>query len=159
MAVLTARRRRDPEGRMALREHLYELRRRLVRSALAIFAGAIAGWFLYDWVFAALVRPIRVIQLERGAAAASLNFVDPAGPFNLKVQLAILTGVVLASPVWLYQFWAFITPGLTPPPAPPGGGALLRGRCGACRPRFPPAAGRSPGGCCLRRWSSSTPSC
>ena len=113
MAVLTARRRRDPEGRMALREHLYELRRRLVRSALAIFAGAVAGWFLYDWVFAALVRPIRVIQLERGAAAASLNFVDPAGPFNLKVQLAILTGVVLASPVWLYQFWAFITPGLT----------------------------------------------
>jgi sec-independent protein translocase protein TatC len=113
MAVLTTRRRRDPEGRMALREHLRELRRRVVRSALAILVGAVVGWFLYNQVFAGLVRPIRLIQAQRGAAQTSINFADPAGPFNLKVQLSILTGVVLASPVWLYQFWAFITPGLT----------------------------------------------
>jgi sec-independent protein translocase protein TatC len=98
---------------MALREHLYELRRRVVRSALAVLVGAVVGWFVYDQVFALLVHPIRLIQLKRGLAATALNFADPAGPFNLKIQLSIITGVVLASPVWLYQFWAFITPGLT----------------------------------------------
>src|SRR5215218_5607768 len=113
MAVPTARRSRDPDGRMALREHLTVLRRRVVRSVLAILVGAVAGWFLYPTVFDALARPITLLQEARGLAKISLNFVDPAGPFNLKVQLAILTGVVLASPVWLYQFWAFITPGLT----------------------------------------------
>src|SRR3954453_207794 len=113
MAVLTTRRRRDPEGRMALREHLLELRKRVVRSALAIVLGAVAGWFLYPWVIQALIRPILVIQHERGREFISINFGDVASPFNLKIQLSILTGVVLASPVWLYQLWAFVTPGLT----------------------------------------------
>jgi sec-independent protein translocase protein TatC len=121
MAVLTARRRRDPEGRrrrdpegrMALREHLLELRRRVVRSSAAILLGAVAGWFVYTTVFDALARPILELQQERGLGKISLNFPNPAAAFNLKIQLSILTGVVLASPVWLYQFWAFITPGLT----------------------------------------------
>jgi sec-independent protein translocase protein TatC len=64
-------------------------------------------------VFDALARPIHLLQLERGGARISLNFPNPAAAFNLKVQLAVLTGLVIASPVWLYQFWAFITPGLT----------------------------------------------
>ena len=113
MAVLTPRRRRDPEGRMALREHLTELRRRVVRSALAILVGAVAGWFLYSPVFDALARPILLLQDQRGVGKISLNFPNPAAAFNLKIQLSVLTGVVLASPIWLYQFWAFITPGLT----------------------------------------------
>src|SRR5919112_1751586 len=121
MAVLTTRRRRDPEGRrrrapegrMELREHLLELRRRVVRSSAAILLGAVAGWFLYTPVFDALARPILDLQQERGLGKISLNFPNPAAAFNLKIQLSILTGVVLASPVWLYQFWAFITPGLT----------------------------------------------
>lgn len=98
---------------MALREHLLELRKRVVRSALAILLGAIAGWFLYTQVFDALARPILELQSDRGLGKISLNFPNPAAAFNLKIQLSILTGVVLASPVWLYQFWAFITPGLT----------------------------------------------
>ncbi|HKG51617.1 MAG TPA: twin-arginine translocase subunit TatC [Actinomycetales bacterium] len=114
MAVpTTRRRRRDPEGRMALREHLTELRRRVVRSAIAILLGAVVGWFLYDWVIEALIRPIKTIQAERGPQFISINFGDVASPFNLKIQLSILTGLVLASPVWLYQLWAFVTPGLT----------------------------------------------
>jgi sec-independent protein translocase protein TatC len=113
MAVLTTRRRRDPEGRMALREHLLELRKRLVRSAIAIFIGAVVGWFLYKRVFDAIAHPILEIQKERGREFATINFGDLASAFNLKIQLSILTGFVLASPVWLYQFWAFITPGLT----------------------------------------------
>lgn len=98
---------------MALREHLYELRRRVVRSALAVLVGTIVGWFIYYPVAKQIIAPINLIRLEHGPSAASLNFADPAGPFNLRIQLSILIGVVLASPVWLYQFWAFITPGLT----------------------------------------------
>src|SRR5215210_1912590 len=113
MAVLTTRRRRDPEGRMALREHLLELRKRVVRSAIAILIGAVVGWFVYDPVFDALARPILQLQAARGLGKISLNFPNPAAAFNLKIQLSILTGLVIASPVWLYQFWAFITPGLT----------------------------------------------
>lgn len=98
---------------MALREHLRELRTRVVRSALAILVGAVVGWFLYRQVSGILLHPIRLIQAEHPHQFVSINFSNPAGPFNLQIQLSFLTGVVLASPVWLYQFWAFITPGLT----------------------------------------------
>lgn len=98
---------------MALREHLLELRKRVVRAALGVLAGAIAGWFLYEPLYRAATEPIRLIQERRGITAATVNFGDPIQPFNLKVQVALTVGVILSSPVWLYQLWAFITPGLT----------------------------------------------
>lgn len=98
---------------MSLRDHLLELRRRLLRSAIAIVLGAVAGWFLYDPLFTALTQPITEIQQRRGAGSASINFAGVVDPFNLKLKLAFLLGILVSSPVWLYQFWAFITPGLT----------------------------------------------
>ena len=113
MAIAAPRRRqRDPEGRMPLRAHLTELRKRFVRSAVAILIGAVGGWFVYRPLFEAAAAPIIHIQEERGIQA-SINFGSVAGAFNLQVQTSIVIGVVLASPVWLYQLWAFITPGLT----------------------------------------------
>lgn len=97
---------------MPLRAHLTELRQRFVRSAIAVLVGAVGGWFLYKPLFEAAARPIIDIQHERGINA-SINFSSVAGAFNLQVQTAIVIGVVLASPVWLFQLWAFITPGLT----------------------------------------------
>ena len=112
--ALTAGRRtqRDPEGRMPLRAHLSELRTRFVRSAIGIGVGSVVGWFLYKPLFEAAARPIIEIQRKRDIAA-SINFSSVAGAFNLQVQTSIVIGVVLASPLWLYQLWAFITPGLT----------------------------------------------
>lgn len=98
---------------MALREHLAELRRRLTRAGLGIVAGAVAGWFLYEPLFEAATRPIRQIQERRGPGSASINFGDPFSPFNLKLQGALVIGLLIASPVWLYQLWSFVTPGLT----------------------------------------------
>jgi sec-independent protein translocase protein TatC len=98
---------------MALREHLLELRKRVVRSAATIMVGAVAGWFVHDRVLKVIVEPVLQIKREHPTAQISINFVELAGAFNLAIQLSILVGVVLASPVWLYQFWAFITPGLT----------------------------------------------
>jgi sec-independent protein translocase protein TatC len=112
MAIAPSRR-RNPEGRMALREHLVELRRRLTRAALGVAAASVAGWFLYEPVFEAATKPIREIQARRGASAATINFGDPFGPFNLKLQGALVIGLIISSPLWLYQLWAFITPGLT----------------------------------------------
>ena len=112
MAITTPRRRSDPDGRMPLRDHLRELRKRVVRAALGLLAGAVAGWFLYEPVLTALAQPIQEVAADRGASA-SLNFRTVVGAFDLKVKVAIFIGVIVSCPVWIYQLWAFITPGLT----------------------------------------------
>ncbi|GAB3590928.1 twin-arginine translocase subunit TatC [Angustibacter peucedani] len=112
-AAPTERRgRRDPEGRMSLREHLVELRRRVVRSALAVVVGGVVGWFLSERFYEALLKPITDSAAANGVPT-TINYADPFSAFNQRLQVAVIIGVVIASPVWLYQFWAFITPGLT----------------------------------------------
>jgi sec-independent protein translocase protein TatC len=105
-------RKSNPEGRMALKDHLIELRNRLVKCALALLAGAVGGWFLYDPLFFAVSEPIMHISKVRGIAA-SINFDGVSTSFDLKIQSAFFLGAILSSPVWIYQLWAFITPGLT----------------------------------------------
>jgi sec-independent protein translocase protein TatC len=97
---------------MALREHLRELRNRLFKCAIAVVVGAVIGWFLSDWFYEALLRPITESAAKNGTPT-TINFADPLSAFNQRVQICLVIGIVLASPVWLYQFWAFITPGLT----------------------------------------------
>jgi sec-independent protein translocase protein TatC len=113
MAITVARRRpKDPEGRMPLRAHLTELRNRLVKAGLAIIAGAVLGWFVYDVLYEALQHPLQEAAEQTGTDI-KLNFVDPTSAFNLHLKLSVYVGIVLASPIWLYQLWAFILPGLT----------------------------------------------
>ena len=57
-----------------------------------------AGWFLYEPVFEAATKPIREIQARRGASSATINFGDPFGPFNLKLQGALVIGLIISSP-------------------------------------------------------------
>lgn len=106
------RRAKNPEGRMPLREHLAELRTRLLKSAVAILLGAVVGWFLYDPIFERLQDPLTEIANERGIHA-NINFSDISSAFNLQLKLSVYLGLVIASPVWLYQLWAFVMPGLT----------------------------------------------
>jgi sec-independent protein translocase protein TatC len=101
-----------PERQMPLREHLAELRRRLVRSSLAILAGGAVGWFLYDPLVSELTEPIKAVAAAENRTA-ELNFPQVASSFDLKVKMSIWLGVIASSPVWTYQLWAFITPGLT----------------------------------------------
>lgn len=102
---------RDPEGRMSLREHLVELRNRTFKAAIGLLVGAVAGWFLYDPVLEALSAPIQTIAATR-EGTASINFGSVASPFDLKLRIACFIGIIVSSPVWIYQLWAFITPGL-----------------------------------------------
>lgn len=103
--------RKNPEARMSLGSHLKEFRNRAFWSALFIFAGAVVGWALFDQVFQILQKPILQIAQDRGLNA-TINFGTVVGAFDLKLQVSIFLGVLLASPVWLYNTWAFITPGL-----------------------------------------------
>lgn len=97
---------------MALREHLAELRRRLIFSGLAVLLGGVIGWYLYTPVIQHLQEPLDRIAAEQGRTA-SLNYGEIMGAFNIKIKLSIYLGLIVASPVWLYQVWAFIMPGLT----------------------------------------------
>jgi sec-independent protein translocase protein TatC len=113
MAAPLRRRPKDPEGRMPLREHLRELRQRLLKAGVAILVGAVVGWFLYPPVFDALMRPLLDIARDNPDRFVKVNFGQVASPFNLRLKLSFYLGFVLSSPIWLYQLWAFIVPGLT----------------------------------------------
>jgi len=97
---------------MALREHLAELRRRMVISAIAVVLGALAGWFLSKPVMMDfIINPINHVSSH--GRHVTLTYRAIADAFNLKVKVAVYIGFVISSPVWIYQIWAFITPGLT----------------------------------------------
>lgn len=101
----------NPEGRMALVDHLRELRNRLFKSAIGVVLGTVAGFILYQPMLGALIKPITDLN-EKEGRLASLNFDGVASSFDLMVQISVFMGLILASPVWLYQLWAFIVPGL-----------------------------------------------
>jgi sec-independent protein translocase protein TatC len=99
---------------MPLADHLRELRSRLVKSLVAIAAGAVVAWMFYDDIFAWISQPFVSVVAEAQADGRNvqLALTGVADPFVLQLQVAAVGGIVLASPVWLYQVWRFITPGL-----------------------------------------------
>lgn len=106
-----ARKGRNPEGRMSLGAHLIELRRRLMISAIAIVVGMIAGWILSNQVWVLLRKPID--DLEEMGRDAIIAYADISSGFDTRMQIALFIAVLIASPVWLYQIWGFLAPGLT----------------------------------------------
>jgi sec-independent protein translocase protein TatC len=107
----TPRQKKPRDGRMSLGAHLVELRKRLFLAALSIVVGMIVGWLLSDFVLEALRVPIEQLSAEQGRVA-SLNFTDISSAFDLRLQIAFTVGVVVSSPFWLYQLWAFLMPGM-----------------------------------------------
>lgn len=99
---------------MSLPDHLRELRSRLVKSALAILLCAVVGWIFYPQIFAFLAEPINQVVAEARAAGrdVTLTITDVGGAFTLQIKVALIAGVIMASPVWIYQLWRFVTPGL-----------------------------------------------
>ncbi|WGP04437.1 twin-arginine translocase subunit TatC [Bacillus subtilis] len=104
-------RKNNPEKKMPVVGHLVELRNRVIIAAIAIALGAVAGWFLYDPVLDILQEPIRTIR-DNGGRMAEINFAGVASPFDLKIKLSFFIGLFLSCPIWLYEVWAFIVPGL-----------------------------------------------
>jgi sec-independent protein translocase protein TatC len=112
-----SQRRQNPEGRMPLMDHIRELRNRVVKMALALGAGMIVGFVFFNPVWHVIERPLcrTVIRGHIGCDTAGVNQLILNGPldsFYLRIKVALIVGVILSSPVWLYQIWAFVAPGL-----------------------------------------------
>lgn len=102
---------RNPERRMSLGGHLRELRSRLYWSALFVALASIGGWFLFEPVFKILQQPFRDLANSNGISA-TINFGSISAPFDLRMQVSIFLGLIMASPFWLYNLWAYIAPAL-----------------------------------------------
>lgn len=107
----TARRQRDPEGRMSLGEHLVELRNRLMISAVTIVLLSVGGWFLFPWVFDAVKAPIEAAG-EDSDLQALINFQGVGTGLNVRLQMSAYLGLILSAPMLLAQLWLFVMPGL-----------------------------------------------
>lgn len=104
------------DGSMTLFEHLKELRYRLVVAALAIVIGTTVAWFFRGYLIDVLLAPYyqAAADLKAKDPTATLQVVNNgiASPFTLAIKVSALAGVILTSPVWLWQLWSFIVPGL-----------------------------------------------
>ena len=114
---VASQRQQNPEGRMPLMDHLRELRNRVVKMALGLVAGMIVGFIFFTPVWHFIERPLcsAMIRGHTGCTTLGVNQLVLNGPldaFYLRVKVAVIVGVILSSPVWLYQIWAFVAPGL-----------------------------------------------
>lgn len=98
---------------MSLMEHLLELRSRLFKATLAIAIGMVIGFVISQPVYSLLEAPYCSLELPQwGGQCPGLQQLDALAAFMLRLKLALWVGLILAAPVWFYQLWAFIAPGL-----------------------------------------------
>jgi sec-independent protein translocase protein TatC len=112
-----SRRRQNPEGRMPFMDHIRELRNRVAKMALALAAGMTAGFIFFNQAWHVVERPLcaTTVRGHSGCRTPGINELvlnGPLDPFYLRVKVALIVGVILSSPIWLYQIWAFAAPGL-----------------------------------------------
>ena len=101
------------DGSMTLIEHVRELRNRLFVAALGLLAGLIVGFLLADATFQLLREPYCGLPGNTvNGVCKSFVQLSPATGFIIKLKIALWVGIVVSAPVWLYQLWAFIAPGL-----------------------------------------------
>ncbi|WP_336627061.1 MULTISPECIES: twin-arginine translocase subunit TatC [unclassified Microbacterium] len=90
-------------GTMPLASHLREARTRSIRAAIALVIGVVVGWLLSE----------QVLEQIAQTRNASLNYDSVTGAFDLRLKIALLTGIVISSPVWLFETLRYLAPGLT----------------------------------------------
>ncbi len=99
---------------MSLIEHLRELRTRLFKASLAIVIGTVVAWGFYPQIFEILSQPVNVIVEQAQANGRDVRLVlgGVADAFILQIKVSVVTSMLVTSPIWIYQLWRFITPGL-----------------------------------------------
>ena len=96
----------DQNGKMSFLDHLDELRRRLIVSIVAVGIAFFICWAFRERIYDFVTIPITQFT------GAKLKYVTPAEPFSVYMQISLLAGIFLASPIILWQVWLFISPGL-----------------------------------------------
>ena len=109
--IKRSRRRDNPEARMSIGDHLRELRQRLFVSAAGVMVMTVVGYLVYERAFALITRPIE--QANAKGAHLTLNFDTILASFDMKLEVSIWLGILFSSPLWMYEFWAFVGPGMT----------------------------------------------
>jgi sec-independent protein translocase protein TatC len=100
---------------MSLGDHLRELRRRIIISALAIVAGGLVAYFLYGHILNFFIHPYcQILKSKPNHPPCSLFVRDPIAKLTIRLKISFFGGFALALPVILWQVWRFITPGLHP---------------------------------------------
>lgn len=99
---------------MPLIEHLRELRTRVWRAALAIVLATVLAWAFYVPIFNFIRAPFDNVieEAKANGRTVTLALSGVTDAFTLQLKISLITGLVLSSPIWLYQLWRFISPGL-----------------------------------------------
>ena len=107
--MAASQRQSNPDGRMPLMEHIRELRNRLLKAVLALAVGMAIGFIpqVYDRLWKFVEHPFLL-----AAGHDKLIVIGVFDGFMLRVQVAFFFGLIITSPFWLYQIWAFLAPGL-----------------------------------------------
>ncbi len=100
----------DQEGKSPFTEHLGELRDRLIHSFIAVGIGFVAAYFFKEKLFELLTAPLVTAMSESGHA--KLIFTGLPEAFFTYLKVALMAGIILATPVLFYEFWMFVSPGL-----------------------------------------------
>jgi sec-independent protein translocase protein TatC len=104
-----------PDGKMALADHLRELRARVLRSLVVLIVGVVLAFVFYHQLQAIVAAPIDAAEKALdGKVTIDQAFVGVGAPLMFQIKLCFLAAVIGTSPFWLYQLWAFIVPGLHP---------------------------------------------
>ncbi|MGO1769034.1 MAG: twin-arginine translocase subunit TatC [Microbacterium sp.] len=100
------------DRRMTLAAHLKELRKRLVIALIALVVGMIVSFILTDYIIDFLIQPVELVRDRLDDEFSRLTYTSIADAFNMRMRIAFAVGLVVSAPVWLWQIWAFIMPGL-----------------------------------------------
>ena len=92
----------DEAGSMSLIDHLGELRGRIIVALVAMIIGTVVSYYYVDDIIQILIAP-----------AGKLYYTKPTEAFFTYMKISIISGLIVSSPVWFYQIWAFIIPALS----------------------------------------------
>jgi len=98
----------DTAGKMSFLDHLDELRKRIVWAIVAVFVGVVIAFFFIGDIFDFIMKPLQAML----PAGGTLVYTDPAEAFMLNIKIALIAGLIIASPAVFAQLWLFIAPGL-----------------------------------------------
>jgi sec-independent protein translocase protein TatC len=102
---------KDDEKRAELVDHLSELRARLIRVVIYLVVGTVVAWFLYDQIFSLLTRPMVATIKHLDSKFLLTSFTEA---FMIRMQICMVSGIIVTCPLIIMELWGFVAPGLTP---------------------------------------------